>query len=289
MSELAPAIWTARAEAHRARAEEFLGPQLARMRRGERHPVWDFLFTYYSLRPGRLLRWHPGYGVTLTGPAALAYAALTGYRRVPGGVRVSEDHLAARAGTVGFVRQLLTATAARPARYGCFGMHEWAMVYRSPRPRHARLPLRLGAAGTDAVLESMPLRCTHYDAYRFFTGAATGRNEIALTRPAQLEHEQPGCLHANMDLYKWAGKLSPLVDSELLLDCLLLAADARLLDMAASPYDLAELGVEPVRVEDAAGRVEYVRRQGEIAERAAGLRARLAAQCQALADAHQPA
>ena len=41
----------------------------------------------------------------------------------------------------------VTATHARPAQLGCFGLHEWAMVYRqSPdEVRHAAWPLRLGA------------------------------------------------------------------------------------------------------------------------------------------------
>lgn len=277
--------WETRADAYRVRAEAFLAPHTARMRSGIKHPVWDFLFTYYSLRPGRLLRWHPGYGVTLTGAGAKDYLGHTGYQRTPDGVRVSPQYLAARADTVAFVRQLLAATAARPARFGCFGMHEWAMVYRSTRPRHAQVPLRLGARGTDAVVESMPLRCSHYDAYRFFTPEAVDRNERALTRDGQIRHEQPGCVHANMDLYKWAGKLSPLVESELLLDTLELAAAARLLDMQASPYDLTELGIPAIRVEDAAGRAEYVERQTQIAAGAAVLRSRLLQRCEQLLSA----
>lgn len=153
------------------------------------------------------------------------------------------------------------------------------MVYRSPAPRHAGVPLRLGPAGTDAVLEATGLRCSHYDAFRFFTSAATGRNERPLTRDTQLAHEQPGCLHANMDLAKWLMKLSPLVASELLLDALELAAEARELDMRASPYDLAAFGFTPIRVESPDGRAEYVRDQSRIAERAAVLRAQLTRRC----------
>ena len=91
------------------------------------------------------------------------------------------------------------ATAQRPARLNCFGLHEWAMVYRAPEVRHEQVPLRLGGAGTDAVVESMPLRCSHFDAYRFFTAAAAPRNAEQLTRRDQVAHEQPGCLHAAMD------------------------------------------------------------------------------------------
>lgn len=83
-------------------------------------------------------------------------------------------------------------------------------------------------------------------------------------------------------LYKWSYKLGPLVDSEVLLACLELAAAARALDMQASPYDLREFGFEPVAIEEPAGRAEYVRRQGLVAERAAPLRAALLARCEQL-------
>ena len=92
-------------------------------------------------------------------------------------------------------------------------------------------------------------------------------------------------LHATNDLYKWSYKLSPLIDSELLLDCLELAAAAREIDMRASPYDLRNYGYTPIAVEDAAGRAEYVRCQRAIASRAAPLRAALLARCVLLLQA----
>ena len=57
-----------------------------------------------------------------------------------------EAFLAARGPAVAFVRDLLSATAARPAQLGCFGLHEWAMVHGIPADdvRHAGWPLRLG-------------------------------------------------------------------------------------------------------------------------------------------------
>jgi hypothetical protein len=247
--------------------------------------VWDFLFTYYSLRPRQLRRWHPGFGVVLAGSAARLYLGRSGYGEVPGGVAVTAEHLRSRADTVDFVARLVRATAARPARLNCFGLHEWAMVYRSPDTRHDAVPLRLGRAGTDAVVESMSLRCSHFDAYRFFTEAAVGRNAEPLSRERQIDTEQPGCLHAAMDLYKWAYKLAPLVASDLVMDCLELAADARLLDMRASPYDLRAYGFDAVAIETPAGRAEYVRAQQDIADRAAPLRATLAARCDALRSA----
>jgi hypothetical protein len=241
----------------------------------------DFLFTYYSLRPARLEQWHPGPGVLVRGGGE--FLATRGYVRDGAAVRLDRAALPSRiTRTAAFVRDLLLATASRPPRLGCFGLHEWAMVYRSDTPRHGAVPLRLGAAGTDAVVESLPVHCTHHDAFRFFTAAARPLNAITPERSEQVANEQPGCLHATMDLYKWAYKLAPATPSELLADCFALAVDVRELDMRASPYDLADLGLPPVRIETPAGRAEYARTQAGFAERAVPLRRRLVELCAAL-------
>ena len=283
---LDPEQWTARARDHAERVEGFVAPHVERARVGEAHPVWDFLFSYYSLRPRQLRCWHPGYGVTLAGDEAVRrYQDRRGYTVDVSGVTVGREYLISRRETIAFVAQLLRATAERPAQLNCFGLHEWAMVYRSGDVRHDRVPLRLGAAGTDTVVEQEiagPLRCSHFDAFRFFSSEAVPRNAGSPSRATQHDWEQPGCLHANMDLYKWSYKLSPLIDSEMLLDCLELAAAAREIDMRASPYDLSGYGYTPIPVEDPVGRAEYVRCQKAIAARAEPLRAALLARCDLL-------
>ncbi|MGX1804513.1 3-methyladenine DNA glycosylase [Nocardia sp. NPDC055321] len=282
---LAPADWRARAAAHRDRVDALVGPYLDTRRAGEKHPVIDFLFTYYGHKPAQLKRWHPGWGTALAG--AGDYAEWRGYHRVStadGDAAWTADpaFLDKRRGTLEFVAGLLSATATRPAQLSCFGLHEWAMVYRSDDIRHQQVPLRLGRDGTDAVVESMQLRCTHFDAFRFFTPDAVPLNIEPLTRESQVEREQPGCLHANMDIYKWGFKLVPLIASDLLLDCFELACAARELDMKASPYDLSDYDYVPVRVETPAGRAEYVRAQADLAARATPLRERLLTACRAL-------
>ena len=92
-----------------------------------------------------------------------------------------------------------------------------------------------------------------------------------------MELEQPGCVHANMDLYKWAAKSMPWIGSELLLDCFELATELRDLDMRASPYDLSAWGRAPVRIETAEGRRVYEIEQRRLAEQAVPLRERLIA------------
>ncbi|RBY92387.1 3-methyladenine DNA glycosylase [Blastococcus sp. TBT05-19] len=277
---LAREEWTARAAAHEERVDRWTVPHRERRRRGEAHPVLDFLFSYYSETPGRLRRWHPGAGVGLAGPAP--HAEWRWYTADGDTVRLDVDAFTAdRGDTVRFVRRLLAATASRPAFSGCFGLHEWAMVYRDTETRHA-IPLRLGREGTDAVVEAHPIRCSHFDAFRFFTPEAVDRNRLQPTRESQPELEQPGCLHAGMDLYKWAYKLSPATPGELVADCFELAVEIRELDMRASPYDLSAHGYEPVAIETADGKAAYVTAQRGFAERGAVLRQRLIDVCDAL-------
>jgi hypothetical protein len=273
--------WTARTAAHETRIDRWTAPHRERRRRGQTHPVLDFLFSYYSQAPGRLRRWHPGPGVALTAPAP--HAGWRWYETGTGGsVRLDVDaFMADRGDTVRFVRRLLAATASRPAFSGCFGLHEWAMVYRDTGTRHP-VPLRLGQEGTDSVVEAHPIRCTHFDAFRFFTPDAVGRNRLQPTRETQPELEQPGCLHAGMDLYKWAYKLSPATPGELVADCFELAVEIRELDMRASPYDLRGHGYEPVAIETPEGKAEYVAGQRGFTERGAVLRQRLIEVCDRL-------
>ena len=62
------------------------------------------------------------------------------------------------------------------------------------------------------------------------------------TWAARHDSEQPGCIHANMDLYRWAYTSMPWIGSDVLWACFALAVELRVLDMEAGPYDLRELG-----------------------------------------------
>ncbi|WP_125616822.1 3-methyladenine DNA glycosylase [Specibacter cremeus] len=285
--------WQAGAEAHRERVATYADPYLERRSAARKHPVEDFLFTYYTQKPGALSRWHPGAGVILHGPAAAERLAWKFHRPAADAERAAAGapaegtavvldlpaFLGRRKAAVDFARAILAGTDARPAQFGCFGLHEWAMVYKQQanQVRHEYLDLRLGPDGTDRVVEENRIRCTHFDAFRFYTPQAVGRNELAPTRENQRELEQPGCLHANMDLYKWAYKLSPALPSELVMDCFELSWQIRVMDMQASPYDLATWGYPPIPIETAAGKADYVAHQREFSARSAVLRARLRA------------
>lgn len=265
--------WTALAEAHRRRAEQWTLPHLARRERATKHPVDDFLWEYYDLRPGRLARWHPGLAVGLAD--APEYAQLGGYTTIDDVAVVDPARVERRRPGLQWTRTLLERTATRPPHRGCLGLHEWAMVYRDRAVRHPQLPLRLGDEGTDRVVETHRLSCTHVDAFRFFSGPAAPRNVRALTRADQLATEQPGCLHANMDLYKAAYRLLPFVEATIVLDTFELALDIRRVDMRASPYDVSSLGLEPIPIETSDGKAAYLAHQERFAERAAPLRRRL--------------
>lgn len=286
MEVLAREEWQARATSHRARLAPYVGPHLARRRDGLPHPVHDFLFTYYSLRPAQLLRWHPGFGVALEDAAE--HAAMKGYDGSPAGV--TPAHVASQRVLLETLLRLLRATSSRPANLGCFGLHEWAMVYRldEHETRHPR-PLRLGAAGTDGVVESHRIACSHFDAYRFFTPAAAPLNALSPASHDRADFEQPGCLHAGMDLYKHAFRLLPMIPSDLVADCFELAWDIRVLDMRAAPYDMTGTTLDPtgepwtpVRVETAEGKREYAELQRRFADRAAPIRQRLIEECERL-------
>jgi hypothetical protein len=273
---IAEAEWRERDAAHRERADGLTADWRQRVQAKVTHPVDDFLFTYYPYRPSLLRRWHPGAAV-LEGAAHDPRASWKWYRVEGENLAVDDEALwSERRSSIRFISSLLSSTAARPGNFGCLGLHEWAMVYRADEKRHA-VPLRLGRDGTDAVVEASRIACTHIDAYRFFTPEAAPLNKLRPTRETQPLMEQPGCLHANMDVYKWAIKLGPLVEGETLLDAFELAREIRVLDMRASPYDLSEWELQPVRIETPEGQAEYESAQRGFAERAQVLRARIVA------------
>jgi hypothetical protein len=273
---LREAEWRARQAEHAERLRPFAADRVGRMMRQEKHPVRDFLFEYYSFRPAHLLRWSPGVGVLLENarPDDLEWGR--DFTPSPDGlILTAESFPTHRASFAGWALSYLEGIAARPPLFGCFGLHEWAMVYREAHVRHSRTPLRLSPQRIAAAVESEELCCTHYDAYRFFTPAAAPRNRHALSREATNEFDQRGCIHVTMDLYRYAYKVAPWVSGGLLADAFLLAWESRQVDMRASPYDLAVYGLTPIPIETADGKAEYVACQRALATKAVPVRARL--------------
>lgn len=281
------------AESYRAQVMEWTEPCRQRRACRQSHPVHDFLFTYYSYPMGRLERWHPGPNVRLMRSAETAALEKNFSRKfyhfddssiilqtgsLSPGARVSSSTLpnsfvTKRRKSLQYVLQILEATAGRPGQFACHGLHEWAMVYRGQQVRHeGTSQLRLPQREIDALVESLPLCCSHYDAFRFFEPNAMPLNRWQLDLLSRPRHEQPGCIHANMDLYKWAYKSMPWISSRLLWETFGLATKARELDMRASPYDLRKFGYAPIPIETESGREQYQTLQKELASQAATLR-----------------
>ncbi len=271
---------------HVERVSPWVDMQLSRSSRGIKHPVYDFLFEYNGLRPTHLSQWHPGLGVLLEGRHAQEFLAFRQYSRMENGIGVDPAKFPAnRLASVNWMLQLLKGCRERPPQFGCFGLHEWAMVYRSPDVRHSNYPLRLPTARLAEIVESAQICCSHYDAFRFFTPAAQPLNKLQPTRKLQPELEQRGCLHVNMDLFKWAHKLSPWIASELVAETFILAARIREVDMRASPYDLRSLGFEPIPIETPEGRAEYEQYQREFTKTGEPLRDALIDACEQILHA----
>ena len=263
------AVWRARAAAHEARVDALVADHLERRRDGVPHPVHDFLFTYYSFRPAQLRRWHSGYGVVLAGREADA---------------VTPADVAAKRPLVESIHALLAATSARPANFGCFGMHEWAMVYRqSPdEVRHSAWPLRLGPAGTDAVVESHRIACSHFDAFRFFTDGPAAQHPLPRrSRPARPSSSRRACMPAWTSTSAPSG-CRPWSPSELVADCFELARDIRRSTCAPRPTTSPTSASTRSASRPPRASRSTPPRSVAFAERGAPLRARLVEACETL-------
>jgi hypothetical protein len=285
--------WREAARRHRERLNGFVEAHRSRRSRGEKHPVWDFLFDYYSFRPALLLKWSPGLGVELRGDVSgfsvwKEFAVDEAGAR-EAGARLDLKHFPAqRAEPLRQIRAMLERTAASPAFHGCFGLHEWAMVYRCEQVRHGQVALRLSNDEISEFVDSQSIRCSHYDAFRFFTPRAAPLNTLQPDSASRWGLEQRGCIHANMDLYKWAYKYFPWIGSGVVADAFEVLVFAREVDMRASPYDLRAWGFEPIRIETPEGRREYQEWQREIADRALPVRLELLARLRDLEEALAP-
>jgi hypothetical protein len=303
--------WVARAERHASELETLLYPPgttvKSRSHSVKMHPIYNFLHTYYRYSTKEITAYSPGLGVVLERESLEEGAVLCKRHLQEKYVQHTEQGYvydlmdmrskpSSRYGWISVtkVRDILQATANRQPFYGCYGLHEWAMLYsgggggvggdaselKRQQERHQQLPLRVSQAVIDEVVTAPgQLRCTHYDAFRFFQPEAQPLNlHTPLTRPTQVAYEQPGCVHANMDLFKYAFTLYPFLPSDLLLDTLKLALRCRKVDMRASPYDVSHYlpdSEPPICVETIEGRKVYMLEQEALAEAAAPVRARV--------------
>lgn len=273
--------WTGIQKSHQQRLTAIIKPYLEKRSRQVRDPVLDFLFEYYKFRPTHLYKWSPGIGVGLECNDSNQLPAFRELTLREGIAWLDPDHFPAkRVQSFRWILDVLLNSKERRPLFGCFGMHEWAMVYRAGEVRHEQIPMRLSEDEINAFVESRPIVCTHFDAFRFFTPESKPMNKHQPSRDKFAEMEQPGCIHTNMDLYKWAFKLYPWIPGDLLADTFFHAVNARMVDMQASPYDVREFGLEPIRIETEEGRRIYLKKQMAIYEHSMPLRKRLITGCE---------
>ncbi|MCH9738800.1 MAG: 3-methyladenine DNA glycosylase [Actinomycetia bacterium] len=276
---LTPQQWRAAQSEHQLRAKTLTQARRERRQRGEREPVDDFMFEYYPYTPTKLETWYPGVGVSLEVDQEHMFD-MPNYLSGSTQCNLDPAYVDKHRARIDSTLELLRNTSGREGTFNCFGLHEWAMLYKQDDSEIRHLdPLRVSQREIAGLVEEVGLRCTHIDAFRFFTEAAAPQNanrfNLVPTRENQKLVEQPGCLHANMDLYKHCMWFQPMITGALVLDCFVLARDARTLDMQASPYDLLAYGYEPIRIEEGAGRATYVARQRLISQRSDQLRNQL--------------
>lgn len=273
METLQRETWHSLRDEHHAAVDKWITPRLERKSRQELHPIDDFLFDYYPISTKKLRTWHPGIEYALAATAdEFGDFPNTQYEFDNTTIRVSPAWLESKCERFHELEYFLSQVASRPAKFGCFGLHEWAMVLGVDEVRHQFWPLRVSQDVIRATIHEQGLRCSHFDAFRFFTDEARPLNPLQLVRSDQVECDQGGCLHANMDLYKYAFELAPLVGSAVVRSAFALAKDIRDVDMQAAPYDLAELGLKPIKIETPEGRAEFAVRQREFNERATKIR-----------------
>lgn len=278
--------WSRYAKAHRARLSTIVDNHIFTRTHGIKHPVYDFLFSYYSFSSGQLLRWSPGINVNLEVKTDAQLEWKDYYSSSQNHYYIDPELFPER--RIPFLKwtiNYLNLTAQRPPVYHCFGLHEWAMLYKAQNKQHPHVPLRVEQKVLDDLVKERPLCCSHYDAFRFFTEDAKPLNKSELRRDNVPMHEQPGCIHANMDLYKLGYKIAPFISSNLLAELFLIARRAREIDMRASPYDLSAYGFDAIPIETKEGREEYVLEQKKLFVDGQELRARLISSYQILLDA----
>lgn len=270
--------WKSAQEIHSKKVDEKLSKFLTNRGLQKKHPVFDFLFEYYSFRPGLLSRWTPGLKSVLESKTESSLPQFTSnWIQIDNNLwKLSvEDFKPTRLNGLERTLTLLKNSSSQKPFLGCNGMHEWAMVYGENYSRYEWLPFRLSQKSINVFVEDHPIRCSHYDAFRFFTPEARPLNKLQPELNKTPEFEQPGCLHTNMDLYKWAYKYYPWVSSDLIWACFELSWEIRKVDMQASPYDLSEFGVIPICIETENGQREYRERQNAFYHTAKPLRAAL--------------
>ena len=173
LKELSSSQWQELRDEHRNLVLPWITPRLERRSLHQSHPVDDFLFEYYPISTNKLLTWHPGFGYSLEASQIdFEEFPVGSYEYGSGQIRIRPYWLVKNKEVASALVEFLQKTQQRPLRTGCFGLHEWAMVLGAEEVRHEKWPLRLSQVEIRATIDEVGLRCTHFDAFRFFTPIA---------------------------------------------------------------------------------------------------------------------
>ena len=163
-----------------ARIRPWVEARLRRQSRHEKHPVHDFLFEYYEFRPSHLVRWTPGFDVALESATRPRRSSGPTSSPSDSGLSLPASRVPGTPPRLSGMGDRVPRNRPRPASppsaaWGCTS-GRWSIAIRASGTR--KCPLRLRREETDAVVESQPLRCTHFDAFRFFSPAASPLNRL---------------------------------------------------------------------------------------------------------------
>src|SRR5699024_3550444 len=93
-------------------------------------PIMDFLFDYYTFRPSHLRKWSPGFGVLMENAEEGSTSNIAELTFTPeGGYLDLANYTEKRTSSAKWILSLLENSLQKEPSFGCFCMHEWAMVY----------------------------------------------------------------------------------------------------------------------------------------------------------------
>lgn len=216
--------WLQAAKEERNRVNRLLNPNDYQDRN---HPIYNFIFVYFFFNRKILFQYSPGIHVEIEGvhdsqelmsinlaPELQSVSSQRNFLAISSNEKKISKKFLQR------TLHLLKSIQSKLPSFWCFGLHEWAMQYNSIQQTSTKnstfqsLPLRVTQQQIESLLNpprhenqySVPrLRCTHYDAIRFFTPSSVPLNAVSPspTRLTVDQFDQPGCIHVNMDLFKY--------------------------------------------------------------------------------------
>ena len=116
--------WQLAATQHEQIVASWTTDRLHRRSRGMKHPVDDFLFEYYPISVKKLATWHPKWQTQLEPTLNSEQIFNPEIYSIAETIELRSEYLELRLCETTAELAFLTSTLNRPARTGCFGLHE---------------------------------------------------------------------------------------------------------------------------------------------------------------------